>query len=276
MNVNKNRLHLDNDKAVRFIGTNNKGGKLKPEYLVIHYTAGGTADGAISWFKNPAAKASAHLVVGHNGEVTQMVDFNVIAWHAGVSYWNGVKGLNKVAIGIEVVNWGLLNGQPGNYRSYVGTRIPDDQVILANHKNYDPHRVHAWETFGVNQLEATFQAALAIVNHYKIPAANVLGHDDISPGRKQDPGPAFPMDRLRGFLLGRDEDGDLTYKVNSKTGLNLRVGPGTEHAIVVNLKDGTRVRQTGIAGKWFEVDVLNKDDQPDDTGWVHSNYLVQI
>lgn len=277
MRVNENhRLVADNGRLVPFELTNNKGaqfGSGRPSYLIMHYTAGGTADGAISWFRNRESDASAHLVIDHNGAITQMVPFNTVAWHAGRSSWRNLVGMNQYAIGIEIVNWGLLNGEPGNWRNRVGGRVPDERVIRARHKNFDPSTMHGWEIFEQAQMEAALLAASAIVKHYGIPEQNLLGHDDVSPGRKQDPGPAFNLERFRAQLYGRSSNSDNLFKVVSGTGLTLRTGPGVSFNAIEMLKDGSLVRQIGADGVWFEVNPLSTGAPQDKIGWVHSGWL---
>lgn len=271
------RLQGDGAQAVTFTATTNMGGELSggaPRFLIVHYTAGGTASGAISWFKTPGSSASAHLVIDHTGAITQCVPFNRVAWHAGRSAWQGTVGLNSHSVGIEIVNWGLLRGEPGAWRSATGRHLPDDRVLRARHKNFDPAITHGWEVFDEAQIEATEQAALAIVRHYGIPESHVLGHDDIAPGRKQDPGPAFDLDRLRGRLFGRAEGGDDLYRVVSGTGLNLRTAPDRNAALIETLADGARLRRIGQSGIWFEVNSLTPAGQEDKTGWVHSRFLA--
>ena len=90
MTVQNHRLFRPDGSAVRFVETKNQGGAFaapEPTHLIIHYTAGGTMSGAVEWFKNPSSQVSAHLVIDHDGEMTQMVRFDRIAWHAGASSW---------------------------------------------------------------------------------------------------------------------------------------------------------------------------------------------
>lgn len=274
---NRHRLVNDAGQLVPFVRTPNQGGPLaggQPEYLIIHYTAGATADGAISWFRNPAAQASAQLVIGHNGATTQMATFDQTAWHAGRSSWKGINGLNSHSVGIEIVNWGLLHGGSGNWKSWAGSSVPDNRVIMARHKNFEPQVTHAWEVFDEDQLEAAIAAAAAIVSRYAIPEANILGHDDIAPIRKQDPGPAFPMSLFKAKVFGRAEATGTAMKVQSATGLNLRTGPGISFAAITLLADGTKIIPMGSDGVWFEVTTLNAAGAEDKTGWVHSKWLV--
>lgn len=278
MKVNaSHKLVNNNNQQVPYDESPNGGGGLSggaPTFLIIHYTAGASGSGAVNWFNNPAAKASAHLVVDHNGAITQMMTFNKVAWHAGRSSWRGINGLNGHSVGIEIVNWGLLHGSTGAWRSWTGTSVPDSRVVQKRHKNFEPTRINAWEIFDEEQIDAAIDAAAAIVSKYNIPEANVLGHDDISPLRKQDPGPAFDMDSFRAKVFGRSEDLATTLRVESATGLNLRTGPGTPFAIIENLPDGTLVVPMGRDGAWVEVTTLNSAGQQDKTGWVHGNWLV--
>ncbi len=91
---------------VSFVETPNKGGDLSPRYLVFHYTAGRSATSSINWLTNPESKASAHLVLARDGTITQLAPFNIKTWHAGLSHWDGLSGLNSSSIGIEMDNAG--------------------------------------------------------------------------------------------------------------------------------------------------------------------------
>src|SRR5262245_22093661 len=121
-------------EGVRFEKTENLGGEIKPEYLVIHYTVVTTAAATVAAFKNPAVRASAHLVLDLDGTFIQMVPFNRKAWHAGKSSWAGRDGCNDFTIGIEVVNPGPLNSRGSGYVD-VNNRAWQGEVVKARHKN---------------------------------------------------------------------------------------------------------------------------------------------
>ena len=277
MRINNNhRLLFSNGKAVPFDETVNKSGTLKggkPKYVIIHYTAGGSAKSATDTFKKPERQASAHFVLGHDGTITQMAKLNEKCWHAGRSKWKNLTGLNSHSVGIEIVNWGWLKGGPGNWRSWVGTPIDDNRVIEATHKNGGVTR--GWEIYPEAQVMACVDIVRAMVEKYNLGPECILGHDDISPGRKQDPGPAWDMDKFRSLVLGRaDDDGDIAslYHVESQSGLNMRKGAGISFDTIKTLKNGTQVLQIETQGAWWLVTeiVANK---PDITGWVHSYWL---
>src|SRR6267154_6439719 len=77
-----------------------------PRILTVHYTASISAAGSIAWLRTPAAQASAHVVIDQAGAVTQLVPFDLIAWHAGQSAWRDLRGLNQWSWGLELVNPG--------------------------------------------------------------------------------------------------------------------------------------------------------------------------
>jgi N-acetylmuramoyl-L-alanine amidase len=203
MDVNNHRLLKDDGNAVTFDSSPHQGGNVNPIYLIMHYTAGVSASSAISWFNNPIAKASAHLVIDRDGTITQMVPFNRIAWHAGKSEWGHLKGMNKYSIGIELACAGKLRKREnGTWVSWSGAVIPTSEVTVAKHKDEDG--TAGWHEYTEAQIEAAIKAGLALHREYDFD--DVLGHDDVSPGRKVDPGPLFPMISFRSKVLGRQDN----------------------------------------------------------------------
>lgn len=200
MKVVENRLFDDNENPVAYIASPNFKGKIKPLYLIIHYTAGGPAEGTINWLKNPKAKASAHLVIDRDGSITQMVDFDNRAWHAGESKWGEIIDLNSYSIGIELANYGPFNRRAdGAWVSDYGNILSSDKIVEAVHKNRTVPC--GWEIYPDAQIQAALAAATALEEAYGF--VDILGHDDIAPTRKTDPGPLFPMNGFRSKVLGR-------------------------------------------------------------------------
>ena len=202
MKIQNHRLIADDGTPIRYVETPNKGGLMTPEYLIMHYTAGSSAEGSVSWMCNPAAKAAAQLVIGRDGSLTQLAPFNRIAWHAGRSLWAGRSNVNRRSIGIELDNAGKLEHVGGHWRSSISPRkYPDDQVLVANHLHDSPGtRPSGWHRYSEAQLAAAGEIAMLLVREYALK--DVVGHDDIAPGRKFDPGPAFPLASLRTLALG--------------------------------------------------------------------------
>lgn len=162
-----------------------------PAYLVIHYTASTNANGSVNWFLDPKSQVSAHLVIARDGGITQCVPFNQRAWHAGESTWAGRKDCNSFTIGIELANAGRLETKDGHWQSAYGERIPTEQVA--------PSGEHAWQTYTPAQIDAAVAVGRLLVAEYKLKG--VVGHEDISPGRKIDPGPLFPMADYRARVI---------------------------------------------------------------------------
>lgn len=196
----KNGMLYKDGKQVAYKPSPNHGGAIKPTLLVMHYTAGQNAAGAISWLCNPAAKASAHLVLDQAGVATQLVPFTVSAWHAGQSVWKGKRFCNGFSIGIEMVNPGFLTKRAdGKFYDIVGKVVAASSVMFARHKNGGGEL--PWMIYPKEQLEAAAEIALAITQTYGIK--EIVGHEDIAPGRKTDPGPAFPMAGFVSRIFGR-------------------------------------------------------------------------
>ena len=270
MKILNHRLHREDGSPYPFRRSPNQSGRITPEFLVMHFTAGGSAESSISWLCNRAAQASAHLVIGRDGSIAQLVSFNRKAWHAGRSTWAGRRGLNSCSIGIELANAGGLNRGGGGWKTSWGAPIDESKVLQAAHKNGGP--VRGWEDYPESQLVVALEVAAVLARHYDLK--DVVGHEDIAPGRKTDPGPAFPMASFRGAVLGRAEDEDDAYVTTTK--LNIRTGPGTEHDKLAAspLKKGTRLAVLEESGVWRQVDVLDTVGGDNDVhGWVHGRYI---
>jgi N-acetylmuramoyl-L-alanine amidase len=268
--ISRHRLHREDGTACHFSQSPNKAGKLEHKYLVLHYTSGPSAQSAINWFSNREAKASAHLVIDRDGTITQMVSFDTIAWHAGTSSWEGLTGLNRYSLGIELVNAGKLNKSSDKWRAWFGTLYDSTEVIEAVHKNETI--ACGWHIYPQLQLEAALEVARLLVRHYKL--LDIVGHEDISPGRKTDPGPAFPMNNFKSKIIGRAENEGVHFETT--THLNIRTGPGTEFLKIIDtpLPPGTVVEIVDAKGSWRLVDVLEELNGINDLlGWVHGSYL---
>lgn len=201
MKISNHRLVSTGPTAIPLVPSPNHSAGINPLYLIVHYTAGNTLDGAVGWFQKPEAKASSHLVIDRNGDVVQMVPFNRRAWHAGESRWGNLEGMNRYAIGIELVNCGKLQQRAdGRWIDWAKRIIPDAEVALATHKNEVTQT--GWHDYTTEQIERVIEVASVLHDHYEF--TDVLGHDDVSPTRKVDPGPLFPMIRLRSLMLGRE------------------------------------------------------------------------
>ena len=202
MKIVDHRLLEDDGTPVAFVESPNVGGAVEHAFLVMHYTAGRNAKQSIAWLTKREARASAHIVVARNGTITQLVPFDRIAWHAGSSEWLGRAGLNRYSLGIEMDNAGRLTRQGDRWRAWFGDEYAAEDVVEATHKHESA--ASGWHAYSPDQIDATLEVASLLFNHYGL--RDVLGHEDIAPGRKTDPGPAFPMASFRARIVGRSED----------------------------------------------------------------------
>lgn len=169
------------------------GAPIVPQLIVIHYTAGGSAESSVRYFLSQPQGISAHCVVDRDGAIYQLVPFNRKAYHAGQSKWGLLTNINTVSIGIELANWGCLDN---SRRAWTGKALPEEAAAYAQHKH---GQLSYWEKYPDAQIAACTEICRALKLAY--PAIReIVGHDDIAPGRKLDPGPLFPMDGLRDEL----------------------------------------------------------------------------
>ena len=187
------------------------------DMLLLHYTGMTDADKAVSWLCDPRSEVSAHYLVFEDGRIVQMVAEAHRAWHAGRSFWQGESDINSCSIGIEMANAGYLDCENAD-------QLPE---------------------FPEPQMAAVETLSRDIVMRYKIPASRVLGHSDVAPGRKQDPGEKFDWQRLAqaGVGLWSNEMGSGVQK--------LVIGDQNEAVAKLQrrlLKFGFDMEVTGIYG----------------------------
>ena len=140
------------------------------QYIVLHYTGMKTGAEALARLLDPKAEVSAHYFVEENGHIAQLVDEDKRAWHAGKSFWRNITDMNSASIGIEIVN---------------------------------PGHEYGYRTFPAAQIKALAQLLHDIIARHKLnPKTALLGHSDVAPGRKADPGELFPWQDLAKEGLG--------------------------------------------------------------------------
>ena len=139
------------------------------KFLVFHYTGMKKEKEAIKRLTDFKSKVSSHYLIKNNGEVVVLVPDLYIAWHAGKSSWKNFKSLNFNSIGIEISN-------PGHYFNY--------------------------KKYSNKQINSLLNLSKFLINKYKIKSKNILGHSDIAPDRKKDPGEKFPWSFLAKKKVG--------------------------------------------------------------------------
>ena len=156
--------------------------KRQVKFVIIHYTGMQSEIESINRLKNPKYKVSCHYLISRKGEVVQMVKEKNIAWHAGKSKWKQFKNLNNYSIGIELVNKGHQFG---------------------------------YQNFSNQQISSLIKLCKKLKKKYLIKKENFLGHSDIAPLRKIDPGEKFPWKKLSKHGIGK-----WYVKVNNKNKIN--------------------------------------------------------
>ncbi len=147
----------------------------KIDTLILHYTGMETGEEALGRLQDAAAKVSAHYCVEENGDIYRLVDEAKRAWHAGIASWNGEDNINARSIGIEIVN---------------------------------PGHAFGYSEFPIAQIDAVLALTKEVCARHNISPLRVLGHSDVAPRRKEDPGEKFPWAVLaaEGLALGPVED----------------------------------------------------------------------
>jgi len=138
-------------------------GRARVRHVVMHYTGMQTCEQALERLCSPEHQVSAHYVVDEDGTIYRMVDEQRRAWHAGVSFWRGLRDVNSTSVGIEICN---------------------------------PGHEYGYRAFPEAQIEAVIALVGTIMDRHDVAPCDVLGHSDIAPGRKTDPGELFPWQRL--------------------------------------------------------------------------------
>ena len=139
------------------------------QIIVIHYTGMQSERESINRLCNPASKVSSHYFINQKGRVFRLVRDRYVAWHAGKSCWSKYKNLNKNSIGIELVNKGHQFG---------------------------------YNNFTKKQILSLIKISKKLIKKYKIKKENIVGHSDIAPLRKNDPGEKFPWRKLSIIGIG--------------------------------------------------------------------------
>lgn len=311
---NPERVHQDKKSP------NTSGALVKPTLLIVHDTASGLdSSGPVNWLCNPKAKASAHFVVGRKGfvgdDVHQLVPTNIKAWHAGKSSYRGVRNVNNFSIGIEIVNPGWLTSKDKGVTGTFSSGNPS-----WNAAQYGIHQVtddahpgrYYWMSYTEEQITAVIAMARAIVEAYPT-IKDIEPHYVISPGRKVDVNPLFPLARVRASVFNNrgpvelttpepvvedkpdvksakaEKDENFDYDATPTANLNLRPWPDSPNRIgVIKMSAEIDIERQSVSKKdgavWYfikvkpaDITLADKSIKPDEDkfyrGFVHSAFL---
>ena len=206
-------MNLISLKSYSFSKKARNKGKIK--FLIIHYTGMQSMRASIKRLISTKHKVSCHYLISRAGKIFQMVEDNKVAWHAGKSKWGKLENLNNNSIGIELVN----NGHKFGYQK-----------------------------FSARQIDALLKLCIKLKKKYKIKNRFILGHSDIAPLRKSDPGEKFPWFNLKKKKIG------IWYSLNKKNSLFKKLsGKNVRKIFFKNLHK--------IGYRYFNKDKFSKTDK---------------
>ncbi len=187
--------------------------------IILHYTGMESGQAALDRLCDPGAKVSAHYMIWETGEITQLVDERHRAWHAGLGSWQGDSDLNTCSIGIEIINGGH------NFPLETGELPPYPDL----------------------QIKAVIALCQSILTRHSIAASRIIGHSDMAPARKEDPGEHFPWAQLAkaGIGLWPDESAALVSENEAAELPDDALSIGQSHSMIRPLK--SRLRTIGYA-----------------------------
>lgn len=194
------------------------------DMLVLHYTGMQTGEAALARMQDEAADVSAHYMVWEDGRISQLVDDTARAWHAGVSGWQGQGDINSCSVGIEIVNGG--HDWP----------LPDGTL----------------PPYPAAQIESVTKLCQTLMARYNIVPTRILGHSDIAPARKTDPGEHFPWAQLAEAGIG------IWPEIETDAGSAIE---GPEILLPGDTGAPVRALQERLAGIGYEVTCCGEYDE---------------
>jgi N-acetylmuramoyl-L-alanine amidase len=214
-----------------------------PKDLIIHYTACDLPTTLATFMK--IGGTSAHVAIDRDGSIHQFVPFNRQAFHAGFSVWDENSLFNGRAVGIELINFGWDVGA-----------LNATETVNLRHKHKFVTKTR-WQKYTTEQLASLLQVTKLLLAEYELQ--RILGHDDISAGRKQDPGPAFSWDDFRTKLFGTTSNIGKIFTTKGD-GVRVRKGEGTQFGKIATLPKDFEVGLIETWNNWSKVYLANSPE----------------
>lgn len=259
------------------------GGTITPEIVILHDTAGPLTKGnSAAYLRDNDAKVSVHFVIERDGTIVQQVPTNRRASHAGKSSYHGRPDCNGFAIGIEIVNPGKMESVRGSAfqaRAWWGQVFSTEDFPIEG-RSTPEHGPGLWMAYSQEQISAVIQLLETLFRDIT-SLRDIRTHWYVSPGRKTDTNPLFPLEAVRAKVLGRDDPADGVAdagseevvglrKVVSPSGVNMRRWPSFNPNVLLSIPDGTEVlvqREGNFDGRaWLQVIYGGQ------TGWIVKSY----
>lgn len=263
--------------------------KITPRVFVMHDTAGRLTKGNSAAYLRNHNTVSVHLINERDGSIEQQVPFNHRANHAGESSYHGEKYVNNFSVGMEIVNPGKLTFAGNNKaRAWFGQLFDIDEYQIVEVTTRE-HGHGFWMPYTESQIESCIDVARTVCEYYRI--SDIVPHWYISPGRKVDTNPLFPLEQVKSRALGRDipdavnpdviaagqpevMTGDFGVTDTPGDTLNMRRWPSFNPNVITAIPHGTRVpiiKAGEFDGrKWLKVTYGGHE------GWVIAHYINEV
>lgn len=273
-------------EGVKFLRAQYIGETITPTIVILHDTAGRLEKGNSAAYlasKN-SGQVSVHFVVERDGEITQLVPANRRANHAGKSNYHGREGCNGFAIGIEIVNPGRMSWASARIAKAWWGELFDGATYDVRDAETAEHGKGAWMTYTDAQIAAVMELLRALFSGIKT-LTDITTHWYVSPGRKVDVNPLFPLEQVRTAVLGHDDPATLSavdasdpveagermaIVTTAGSNLNLRSWPSFNPNVIGSIPNGTAVpvlREGSFDGRhWMLVFFDGKQ------GWIAAAY----
>lgn len=272
-------------EGVEFLPARWTGGKIAPEIVILHDTAGRLEKGnSAHYLADNEAKTSVHFVVERDGTITQLVATNRQANHAGKSIYHGREWCNGFSLGIEIVNPGKMtriSGLTGHWaRAWWKEDFQDGHGCELVEMTTPQHGAGVWMDYTPEQITAVTLLLEVLFRDIKT-LKDITTHWYVSPGRKVDTSPLFPLEAIRAKILGRDDPAEAAAERGSELqedcrrivapeGLNMRRWPSFNPNILLTIPNGTEVlvrREGDFGGRtWLQVVYGGQ------SGWIVKSY----
>ncbi len=274
--------------GVRYTEARHMGGAITPELVVLHDTASSLIEGsAADYLQDNDNKVSVHFVIELDGKLRQLVPIHRRANHAGASSYHGRKECNGFTIGIELVNPGKMRAAGANGITWFGATVENGHPYTVEIAETSEHGRGMWMHYPEQQLDTLLWLLRELFA--EVPTLkDIRPHWYISPGRKVDTNPLFPLEHVRAYILGRDDPADAEAQTGSKAlpdgemavinsngdTLNMRRWPSFNPNIIAKIPDGTTVpvlrRGTFDGRAWLQVLYAGQE------GWIVASYADPV
>ncbi|MGI9251283.1 MAG: N-acetylmuramoyl-L-alanine amidase [Pseudohongiellaceae bacterium] len=242
----------------------------QPKGIVLHDDASPIGFDTAKYFQTTTREASAHFCLGRTGQLDQCVDLDKRAWHAGPSRYKGVSDVNDFAFGIEINNPGKLKDIGGNRYKHWSKREYSSTEYDIKFEQTEAHGPGYWMDYTIQQMEAVTDLCQVLVEAFNLEF--ITTHWEISPGRKIDTNPLFPLEHVRSRVFGRNSTPEpFPYDAVTVVNSNMRRWPSTISEIIQVVPRGSGVDLIRFGefdgNRWY---LVRYEDQE---GWIYGSLL---